>query len=136
MVDFDTHFENVVCGRIDDTTKAVMTFVRLLSDPSVYVERKRKCAMSKHVDDGLVTGPKADVAQTLVELKQHFLLKVTDYMSEGQTEKYLGRFMNEDRHGFLHQVQPRSHCEHGGVVGLVRSHDSSSYAGCQDRRQS
>ena len=62
MVDFDTHFENVVCGRVNDETKAVMTFIRLLSDPSVYVERVKKCAMSKHVDDGLITGPRADVA--------------------------------------------------------------------------
>ncbi len=78
MVDFDTHFENVVCGRVDDETKAVMTFIRLLSDPSVYVERVKRCAMSKHVDDGLITGPKVDVAHTLLELKQHFLLKVTE----------------------------------------------------------
>ena len=118
MVDFDTHFENVVCGRVDDTTKAVMTFVRLVSDPSVYVERKKKCAMSKHVDDGLVTGPKADVAQTLVELKQHFLLKVTDYMSEGQTEKYLGRFITRIATGFSIKCNPALIASMAELLGL------------------
>ena len=100
MVDFDTHFENVVCGRVDDEKKAVMTFIRLVSDPSVYVERVKKCALSKHVEDGLITGPKIEVTQALVDLKQHFLLKVTDYLTEGQTEKYLGRFITRIATGF------------------------------------
>ena len=74
--------------------------------------------MSKHVDDGLVTGPKADIAQTLVELKQHFLLKVTDYMSEGQTEKYLGRFITRIATGFSIKCNPALIASMAELLGL------------------
>ena len=53
-----------------------------------------------------------------MELKQHFLLKVTDYMSEGQTEKYLGRFITRIATGFSIKCNPALIASMAELLGL------------------
>ncbi len=58
----------------------------------------------------------------MVELKQHFLLKITDYMTEGQTEKHLGMFITRIATGFSIKSNPAligSMAELMGLQGLT-----------------
>ena len=68
--------------------------------------------MSKHVDDGLITGPAEKLTEVIMELRQFFLLKVTEILREGQIEKYLGRLITKIPTGF--SLKADHHYEHGG----------------------
>eukprot|EP00959_Pyramimonas_sp_CCMP1952_P162490 3397313-Pyramimonas_sp.AAC.1 len=65
MIDFDDHFENIATGQSDESK---MTFKRFLSDPCTFADRTNQVAMSKHVDDGTLVGPRVSASRVLEEL--------------------------------------------------------------------
>ncbi|CAK0819502.1 unnamed protein product [Prorocentrum cordatum] len=88
MIDFDDHFENIATGRNDESK---MTFKRFLSDPCTFADKANQVAMSKHVDDGTLVGPRVSASKVLEELGTHFLLKVSELTVGGPEIKHLGR---------------------------------------------
>ncbi|CAK0848099.1 unnamed protein product, partial [Prorocentrum cordatum] len=88
MIDFDDHFENIATGRSDESK---MTFKRFLSDPCTFADKANQVAMSKHVDDGTLVGPRVSASKALEELDTHFLLKVPELTVGGPEIKHLGR---------------------------------------------
>ncbi|CAK0836789.1 unnamed protein product, partial [Prorocentrum cordatum] len=88
MIDFDDHFENIATGRNDESK---MTFKRFLSDPCTFADKANQVAMSKHVDDGTLVGPRVSASRVLEELGTHFLLKVSELTVGGPEIKHLGR---------------------------------------------
>ena len=73
MIDFDDHFENVVTGKVGNFEGPM---VRFRSDPCSFLCKERCVAMSKHVDDGTVAGPRGEAKAVLTELSKHFLLNI------------------------------------------------------------
>ena len=66
MVEFDDYFEEVVTGQVKDpanpTSKSeVLNFERMVCEPAVFVNKAWDVVISKHVDDGRVSGPPGEV---------------------------------------------------------------------------
>jgi hypothetical protein len=153
VVDFDTHLENVVCGRVDEDSlydEEMLSGMGMLHEqletackpgPDIDDRRRNRCrcrhghrrclaiaygdgvTLCYRCDGGRVCNcrscnPRGPRRGTLVELKQHFLLKVTDYMSEGQTEKYLGRFITRIATGFSIKCNPALIASMAELLGL------------------
>ena len=107
-------FENVITGKVLEKDKTPMSFTRLESDPAVFFDRGLQCVLSKHVDDGLITGPQEKMKEALEGLKQFFLMRVTDTLEAPWPADH------QDSHRVLFEVLAIAHREHGRVDGLGR----------------
>ena len=106
MCDFDSHFENVVTGKLEDATKSKLHLKRLLSDSACYFDRARRLALLKHVDDGMIVAGEKESDKFIEELGEHFLLKPTGFLKVGEPAKFLGRWFERVQVGFDFWVDP------------------------------
>jgi hypothetical protein len=108
MDEFDDYFEEVVTGQVKDpanpTSKSeVLNFERMVCEPAVFVNKAWDVVISKHVDDGLVTGPPDKVEAVLRALGQLFFLKVAPELQTGQETMYRGRVLTKIEGGFAYR---------------------------------
>ena len=99
MVDFDTHFDDVFCGKVEPDGRDMMQMTRHVSDPACWSGEGTHVV--KHVDDGVVVGPAECVNEVLAKLGQYFKLKVTDELATGRPEKLLGGYICRIKDGFV-----------------------------------
>ena len=98
MVDFDTHFDNVVVGEGENELK----MVRLISEPGAW--SSKDVVIAKHVDDGICVGTPKALDETLGALGKSFLLKVTPPLEGIRVEKFLGCEIKSVPGGFAQRV--------------------------------
>ena len=55
MVEFDSYFEEVACGRTGPPSEEGLRMKRLVSEPGAYYDASLDTAISKHVNDGIIT---------------------------------------------------------------------------------
>ena len=66
-------------------------FVRMKSDPNLYVHESKQLYVLAYVDDLMFFGSKADVSTVIKDLQKDLLLKVTGTLDEGDSVTFLGR---------------------------------------------
>ena len=66
-------------------------FVRMKSDPNLYVHSTKKLYVLAYVDDLMFFGSKPDIDLCVQDLQKDLLLKMTGALTEGQTVTFLGR---------------------------------------------
>ena len=66
-------------------------FVRMKSDPNLYVRSTKKLYVLAYVDDLMFFGSKPDIDLRVQDLQKDLLLKMTGTLTEGQTVTFLGR---------------------------------------------
>ena len=66
-------------------------FVRMKSDPNLYVRSMKKLYVLAYVDDLMFFGSKPDIDLCVQDLQKDLLLKMTGTLTEGQTVTFLGR---------------------------------------------
>lgn len=76
MVEFDTYLEEVACGRTGHPSEEGLRMKRLVSEPGVYYYASLGTATSKHVYDGIITGPGDNPDKVPAMLGNTFVLKI------------------------------------------------------------
>ena len=66
-------------------------FVRMKSDPNLYVHESKQLYVLAYVDDLMFFGSKADVSTAIKDLQKDLLLKATGTLDEGDSVTFLGR---------------------------------------------
>ena len=84
---FDSHFDDVICGRKVDAEGFSMSMRRHTADP-------------KHVGDGIVIGTKSDIEDMLGYMGRFFKLKITEPLTIDNPEKLLGGMVMGTSTGF------------------------------------
>jgi len=65
--------------------------VRLKSDPNLYYDYAKQTYLLVYVDDVMLFGPKAALAELVQQIQSKVLLQVTGHLVPGETVKFLGR---------------------------------------------
>ena len=121
MVDFDTHFDNIVQGVTTYEDYPVMNMRRCTADPAAWFSEEIK--MVKHVDDGVVVAKEQPMELFLHDLQKYFQLKLNEHLEVGMTQKYLGGLLTRIPSGFFQQCLPQHYESLFAMLGL--EHGSS-----------
>ena len=116
MVDFDTHFDNIVQGQTTFDGYPVMSMKRCVSGPAAWYSDYVK--MVKHVDDGIVVADEEPMEDFLHDLQKYFQLKINEYLEVGVTQKYLGGLITRYSTGFFQQCLPQHYESLFSMLGL------------------
>ena len=92
MCDFDSHFENVVTGAIEDEARPKLALKRSVADSACYYDLPSRLSLLKHVDDGMVVAGETENDKFIEDLGACFLLKPSGFMKESSAQKFLGRW--------------------------------------------
>ncbi len=104
-------------------------------EPAVFVYRAWSVVISKHLDDGFVTGLPEKVEEVLRAVGRRFLLKIEPELQTGQETMYVGQALTKIEGGFALRPSAKLINNLSKTLNLTKASDVSTPCIKQEMRR-